>query len=420
MNAERFLSNTISVLATSADLPTTVDNLARLATAELVDCCAVFTFENEQTVRRLVIAKDAESGLNGHATGHPVDALYPLDLHAPAGPGHILRTGECEAFSPVTPELIQALGFKAEELILSGEGHTSIYFGMPIIARGRTIGVIAFFSGDSKTSFDDASLALMRGLANAAGVAIDNAKLYREAQEANRLKDEFVAMVSHELRTPLTPILGCIHLLRTASLSEANFDRALEMIERHAHLQVQIVEDLQDASRIVAGKLHLVMQSIQIVPVVEAAVASVRASADAKGVHIVTNLQEIEQPIDGDPHRLQQIVRNLLSNAVKFTPSDGRIEISIEAAEDHVEIRVTDTGVGIPADQLPSIFDRFRQSGEANSKMRSGLGLGLAIVHRLVELHNGSIEAASSGPGQGAVFTLRFPFAARKAASATS
>ncbi|HEY2383275.1 MAG TPA: GAF domain-containing sensor histidine kinase [Terriglobia bacterium] len=416
MDAELFLSNTISVLATSADLPTTVDNLARLASAELADGCAVFTFDNEHTVRRLAIASGAESG----GSGHPVDALYPLDLHASAGPGHILRTGECERFSPVTPELIQTLGLKSEELKFSGGRRASAYFGMPIIARGRTIGAIAFFSADSKASFDDASLGLMHGLANAAGVAIDNAKLYREAQEANRLKDEFVAMVSHELRTPLTPILGCIHLLRTATLSQANFDRALEMIERHAHVQVQIVEDLLDASRIVAGKLHLVLKSTQIVPVVEAAVASVQASADAKGLHIITNLQESAQPIDGDPHRLQQIVWHLLSNAVKFTPPDGRIEISTQSGGDHVEIRVTDTGVGIPADLLPSIFDRFRQSGEANFKMRSGLGLGLAIVRHLVELHNGSIEAASAGPGQGAVFTLRFPFAARKAASATS
>jgi signal transduction histidine kinase len=133
---------------------------------------------------------------------------------------------------------------------------------MPIVARGRTIGAIAFLSAAPEKQFDDDDLSLMRGVANAAGTAIDNAKLYMEAQEANRLKDEFVAMVSHELRTPLTPILGCIHLRRTGTLSQANFDRALEMIERQAHLQVQIVEDLVDASRIVAGKLHLVMKAL--------------------------------------------------------------------------------------------------------------------------------------------------------------
>jgi signal transduction histidine kinase len=410
MDAERFLSNTISILATSADLSATLDNLARLASTELVDGCVVFMFENEQTVRRLAIAIRAQSESNGHHT----DVLCPLDLHAPAGPGHVLRTGECEILT-VTPEIQQSLGLNNE--LMSSELQASTYLGMPIVARGRTLGAIAFFSAESRKTFDDNDLALMRSLANAAGVAIDNAKLYGEAREANRLKDEFVAMVSHELRTSLTPILGCIHLLRTAALSEANFDRALEMIERHAHTQVQIVEELLDASRIVAGKLHLAMKSTEIVPVIEAAVESVRASAEAKGVCIITHFQHVGQPIDGDPHRLQQIVWNLLSNAVKFTPAEGRIEVSVQTAGDHVKIEVTDTGVGIPAESLASIFNLFQQSGNGNSKVRSGLGLGLAIVRHLVELHNGSIEAASAGPGHGAVFTLRFPFAARNAAS---
>jgi signal transduction histidine kinase len=414
MDAERFLSNSISILATSADLSTTIDNLARLASTELVDCCVVFAFENEQTVRRLALANRTRSVTNSSS-----DALHPLDLHAPVGPGHVLRTGQCESLTPISPDVVERLGLKTDELILSDGRVATTYLGMPIVARDRTVGAIAFFSAESKKVFNDSELALMRGVASAAGVAIDNAKLYREAQDANRLKDEFVAMVSHELRTPLTPILGCIHLLRTATLSQANFDRALEMIERHAHMQVQIVEDLLDASRIVAGKLHLVMKSTPILPVVEAAVASVRPSAEAKGVHIITELQDIQRPVNGDPHRLQQIVWNLLSNAVKFTPSDGRIEVSVQAEEEHVQIQVTDTGVGIPAEVLPSIFDRFQQSIDGSSKIRNGLGLGLAIVRHLVELHNGSIEAASAGPGRGAVFSLRFPFSAKKAVSAT-
>ena len=412
MDAERFLSNAISILATSADLSTTIQNLACLASTELADCCVVFTFENEQTVRRLAIATRTQSISNGHQT----NALYPLDLHAPTGPGHLLRTGECETLT-VTPAVLESLGL-SDESFLSGDLRASTYLGMPIVARGRTIGAIAFLSAAPEKQFDD--LTLMRGVANAAGAAIDNAKLYMEAQEANRLKDEFVAMVSHELRTPLTPILGCIHLLRTATLSQPNFDRALEMIERHAHVQVQIVEDLVDASRIVAGKLHLVMKSTQVVKVVEAAIDSVRASAAAKGVQIITKLQDVEQRIDGDPHRLQQIVWNLLSNAVKFTPPDGRIEVSVRTDDDYVRIQVTDTGVGIPAELLPSIFDRFQHPANGDSKIRSGLGLGLAIVRHLVELHKGSIEAASAGAGHGAVFTLRFPFAARKAASAAT
>jgi len=214
-------------------------------------------------------------------------------------------------------------------------------------------------------------------------------------------------------------MLGCIHLLRTAKLSQTNFDRALEMIERNAQTQVHIVEDLLDVSRIVAGKLHLVMKSTTVPPVVHAAIETVMGSAEAKSIKIVTNLEDIQTPINGDPHRLQQIVWNLLSNAVKFTPPEGRIDVSLHADGNDVQIQVTDTGIGIPPDFLPYIFDRFRQGSDVGSKMRSGLGLGLTIVRHLVELHSGSIHAASAGPGKGAVFTLRFPFVARRAVTAT-
>jgi signal transduction histidine kinase len=410
MDAERFLSNTISILASSADLRTTIDNLARLAAAELAEYCTVFMFENDQTIRRMQAVQRTTTG----AQGQQVDALFPLDLHAAAGPGNVLRTGECQILTRISPQILDELGLEADATSVS------VYVCVPIVARGHTIGAIAFVSTEPHKTIGTSDLSLMTGVANAAAVAIDNAKLHREAQEANRLKDEFVAMVSHELRTPLTPILGGVHLLRTAKLSEANFERALDIIERHAHTQLQIVEDLLDASRIVSGKLHLVMKSTNVRPVVDAAIESVRASAAAKGIAIITSFDDIQQPIDGDPHRLQQIIWHLLSNAIKFTPSEGRIEISVCPDGDHVRIQVTDTGVGIPADILPSIFDRFRKTLDANSRMRTGLGLGLTIVRHLVELHNGSIHAASAGPGQGAVFTLRFPFAARKAASATS
>jgi signal transduction histidine kinase len=223
-------------------------------------------------------------------------------------------------------------------------------------------------------------------------------------------------MVSHELRTPLTPILGCVHLLRTAKLTSANLDRALDLIERNAQTQVQIVEDLLDVSRIVAGKLHLTMKSTSVIPVVEAAIETIRSAADTKQIQIVTDFDDVQNPIEGDPHRLQQIIWNLLSNAVKFTPADGRVEISVRSDGTHLRIQVTDTGVGMPAEFLPHVFDRFRQA-ENTARMRTGLGLGLAIVRHLVELHNGSIEAASAGPGKGAVFTLRFPFAARRLAA---
>jgi signal transduction histidine kinase len=393
MDAEEFLLKTIAVLATSPDFRATIDDLSRLANSHLSLWCAVFTFENEHSLRRLI----------------PTDGLYPLNLHAPTGPGYVLRTGEAQFLAEVDDEVLATLGLRAGEAPFVNGQRPSACLCLPLLARGRTIGAIAFLGSDSKSNLAGRDLPLAQALANAAAIALDAADLYHKAQEANRLKDEFVAMVSHELRTPLTPMLGCIHLLRTAKLTESNFERALELIERNAQAQLQIVEDLVDASRIVAGKLHLVMKSVQIAPVLEAAVESVRSSAEGKGVKIVTTLEDIQQPIEGDPHRLQQIMWHLLSNAVKFTPPEGRIELSMKPDGDHVLIQVADTGIGIPADFLPHIFDRSRPAGDSEVKLRSGLGLGLAIVRHLVELHNGSIEAASAGRGCGAVFTLKFP-----------
>jgi len=407
MDVERFLTNIISTLASSRDFRTTIDNLALLATENLADWCGVYLFENERTIRRLAVAP----------TPH-VETLFPLVLHAAAGPAYVLRTGEPQVLTLLGGHVSEALGIKAEELQLPDARELSVYACMPAVARNRTIGAVVFMSADPNQSFSGTALSLASSLTKAAAVSMDHWRLDRDAQEANRLKDEFVAMVSHELRTPLTPMLGCIHLLRSNKLSPGNFARALDMIERNAQTQVHIVEDLLDASRIVAGKLHLVMKSTAVVPVVEAAIDTVRTSAEAKGIQIVTNFEDIDKPIDGDPHRLQQIVWNLLSNAVKFTPPAGRIEISVHSERDNVQIQVTDSGIGIPPDFLPYIFDRFWQGTDGSSKMRSGLGLGLTIVRHLVDLHSGSIHAASAGSGKGAVFTLRFPFAVRRAVTA--
>jgi signal transduction histidine kinase len=397
MDAEEFLATTISILATSPDCRAAIEKLSRLANSCFSDSCAVFTVESEQGLRRLI----------------PLEGLYPLDPHAPTGPGYVVRTGEVQFVTEVTDEVLKNLGFRADDPAFGNGQRASTCLCLPLIARGKTLGAIAFLSAGSREDFAGRDFRLARALADAAAVALDTAELYRQAQEANRLKDDFVEIVSHELRTPLTPMLGGIHLLRTARLSESSLDRALDIIERNAQTQLRIVEDLLDASRIVAGRLHLVIKSVQLGPLLEAAVDSVRSSAESKGVKLVTILEEIQQPIEGDSDRIQQIMRHLLSNAVKFTPSEGRIKVSMRPDGDHVVIQVADTGIGIPAEFLPRIFDRFRKAGDADAKLRSGLGLGLAIARHLVELHYGSIEAASAGHGRGAVFTLKFPIAAR-------
>ena len=226
--------------------------------------------------------------------------------------------------------------------------------------------------------------------------------------EASEAKDKFLAMLSHELRTPLTAILGYAALIRGGKLPEAGVHHALEVIERNAKLQTRLIEDLLDLSRIISGSLRLQIRPLALGPVIEAAVANTRPGAQAKQIRLDLMLHPTAA-ISGDPLRMQQIVSNLLVNALKFTPARGKIEVRLEARGSEVRIVVHDTGGGIRREFLPYVFDRFRQEDTTEARSHGGLGLGLAIVRHLVELHNGSIDAESPGEGQGATFTVTLP-----------
>jgi PAS domain S-box-containing protein len=229
-----------------------------------------------------------------------------------------------------------------------------------------------------------------------------------EAEEANRVKDEFLAVLSHELRTPLNAILGWASLLRSGKLDPDNVERALEIIERNAKSQSKLIEGVLDVSRIVSGKLQLDVRPLQLSGIVQAAVDSIRPAADAKNMmlRVVTNGQA-EPLVRGDANRLQQVVWNLLSNAVKFSPAGSEITVGLHSVNSHVEITVQDKGQGIPKEFLPHVFDRFRQGDSSTTRSHGGLGLGLAIVRHLVDLHGGTVTAESDGLGQGATFRVR-------------
>ncbi|NMG06024.1 response regulator [Brasilonema sp. UFV-L1] len=229
------------------------------------------------------------------------------------------------------------------------------------------------------------------------------------AETTNRMKDEFLATLSHELRSPLNTILGWIKLLNTRKFDAATTTRAMETIERSAKSQAQLVEDLLDVSRIIQGKLRLNVCPIELVGVIEAALETVRPAADAKQIQLQSVLDPTAGLVAGDFDRLQQIVWNLLSNAIKFTPKGGLVQVQLERVNSHVEITVKDTGRGISPDFIPYVFDRFRQADSSTTRIHSGLGLGLAIVRHLVELHGGTVHAESLGEGQGATFTVQLP-----------
>lgn len=229
-----------------------------------------------------------------------------------------------------------------------------------------------------------------------------------QAEAANRIKDEFLAVLSHELRTPLSPILGWTKLLRSGKVPPENQDKVFATIERNAQLQTQLIEDLLDVSRILRGKFTLDVHPVNLTDVVTAAIETVQLAADAKKIDLVISL-EAAPCVLGDAARLQQVVWNLLSNAVKFTPEEGRIEVRLSEANRSTVLKITDTGKGIEPAFLPYVFDRFRQADSATTRKYGGLGLGLAIVRQIVELHGGKVQAESPGEDQGATFTVTFP-----------
>jgi signal transduction histidine kinase/CheY-like chemotaxis protein len=231
----------------------------------------------------------------------------------------------------------------------------------------------------------------------------------QQAETANRIKDEFLAVLSHELRSPLNPILGWSKLLRNGKLNAAKTAQALEIIERNAQLQSQLIEDLLDVSRILRGKLSLNMAPVNLASTIKAALETVRLAAEAKSIQIQTVFDQTIGQVLGDAARLQQVIWNLLTNAVKFTPEGGRVEILLQPIGSQAQIQVKDTGKGISPDFLPHVFEYFRQADATTTRTFGGLGLGLAIVRHLVELHGGTVQVDSPGEGQGATFTVKLP-----------
>ena len=250
-------------------------------------------------------------------------------------------------------------------------------------------------------------------LAQMASVAVQKARLYREAEQANRAKDDFLATLAHELRTPMTAILGWIQMLKCGDLEGPDVASALSMIESSTKVQAHLIEDLLDVSRIIAGKLKIQPAAIELAPLLERVLATFRGAAEEQGVQLVGEVAEEPLSVWGDPTRLQQVVWNLLSNSIKFTPAGGTVRVSLSRGGSAAEIRVTDSGEGIDPGFLPHVFERFQQADRAPTmRSHSGLGLGLAIVRHLVELHGGRVDAASEGAGRGATFVVALPIRA--------
>lgn len=282
----------------------------------------------------------------------------------------------------------------------------------PLTHEGNVIGTLTIIDDVTERVVREAEL---QAQIEARSQLLASEKAAREeAEEASRLKDEFLATISHELRTPLTAIIGWSNMLRAGKLDGETAARAVEIIYRNAQSQNQLTADLLDVSRIISGKLRLDVRTIDLPLIVEAALDAVRPAAEAKGIRLQSMIDPQAGPISGDADRLQQIIWNLLTNAVKFTSKGGRVQIKLVRVDSHVEITVSDTGAGINAEFLPYVFDRFRQADATIARFHGGLGLGLSIVRQLTELHGGTARVESEGEGKGATFTISLPFIAVK------
>ena len=404
-----FMAEASTALSSSLDYETTLQSVARLAVPFLADWCAI---EMVQTDGTLVRAATAHAEPATDALALELLGRSSAEPDASHGIAAVVRSGKSE-FRPAIEaiELAREAADPDQRRRIQSLGVVS-YMCVPIATAAGSIGAIALAHGPSRRRYGLDDLRLAEAVARRTATAIDNARLFRHAQEANRAKDEFLATLSHELRTPLHAMLGWTGMLRRGTIDAAERNRAIEVIERNTRLQAQLIEDLLDVSRIVTGKLRLDVRPVELPPIIEAALDAVRVAAAAKAIQIETALDSDVGPVSGDPDRLQQVVWNLLSNAIKFTPRDGRVSVRLDTVAGHARIRVSDTGAGISPAFLPHLFERFRQADSTATRAHGGLGIGLALVRHLVELHGGRVRAESEGEGHGATFTVELPLLA--------
>jgi len=417
----RDVSERVAMEAAALEYATNTEKLSA------VGAVVASTLDREAVVQQVT---DTATELTGAEFG-----AFFYNVHDGSGDSYLLNAlsgASREAFAKFPQPRATAMfapTFNGEGVVRLGDvtkdpryGRNNPYYGMPpehlpvrsylaVPVKGLAGNVLGglFFGHSQPDMFDEQDQRLAVGVASWASVALENSRLYSEARDANRLKDEFLAVLSHELRTPLNAIVGYSRLMRGQMLPPEQIARAIETLERNARWLTQIVEDVLDVSRIVSGKIRLDVQVVEVGGVVDNAVATVQPAADAKGVRLQSLIDPRVGPVSGDPDRLQQVVWNLLSNAVKFTPKGGRVHVRLERVNSYVEIIVSDSGIGISHEFLPLVFDRFRQADSGSTRKTGGLGLGLSIVRHLVEMHGGSVHAASAGPDQGSTFTVRLP-----------
>lgn len=405
----RFLADASAALSGLLDYESTLQRVAQLAVPFFADWCSVDMLETEGEVRRVASAGADPAKV---AIAEEIHRKFPPDPNLPYGVGQILHSGRSELVSEVSAELLEsAVGNHQGLLELIQKLGIKSYMGVPLLVRGQTIGVIMFMTAESGRIYSSSDLAWAEDLARRAASAIDNSRLYAEIREADKRKDEFLATLAHELRNPLTPIRNALQLMQLAPAGQEAFDKVRSTMERQIEQMVRLIDDLLDVSRITRNKLQLRREPLDLVEVIQSAVETCRPLLDAVGHKFEMTLPLTPIPLYADFTRLSQVFANLLNNACKYTEPGGRIGVTARQQNGQVEVRVRDTGIGIPPESLPYIFDMFTQVDASLERAQGGLGIGLTLVRRLVEMHGGSVVAQSAGPGKGSEFIVRLPAA---------
>jgi PAS domain S-box-containing protein len=410
----QYLAEAATALSTSLDDDAMLSRLAHLFVPSLGDWCTIFLLEGDQL---------REAAATHHEVGKPALAAayrrrYPLDPAHAGGVWDVIRSGRSRTMNRLSDEVLAGVTTDPDALaMLKAIGIRSVVI-VPLLARDRVLGAMTVVTANSDRRYEPNDVALLEELGRRAGVALENAQLYRAARSAaevadaaSRAKDEFLATVSHELRTPLTAILGWSRLLKDR-VTDASVLKPVDVIHRNAEAQVRIIDDILDVSRVITGKFKLELKAADLVLITREALDVVRPSAIAKKLHIEFAAAAESCMLVADPERLRQAVWNLLSNAVKFTDSKGAIHVALEQVNSTAVLTVADTGAGIDPAFLPFVFDRFRQADASTTRRVGGLGLGLALVRHIVELHGGAVSVASDGLGKGSTFAIRLPIRA--------
>jgi len=401
------LADVLRRLSTSLNHAEILAEVVAVLVPRIADWCAVDLIGKDGTPERLAAAHVDESKA---AMINSLRQRFPEIRITPGAPGSVIRSGQTIFVRDVTDDmLVEAFHEKPEQLqLIRAIGNTS-YMCVPLKGRGAVIGAMTLALAGSGRSFQEDDLALAHEVADRTAFAIESAQAYQEAQRANRLKDSFLATLSHELRTPLNAILGYIRMLRVEALDEQRRARALDTVERNAQTVSQMIHDLLDVSRIASGKLILTMQPVELRRLVLESVESVAPSASDKGLSLHLNSENGPLLIEGDRARLQQVFWNLLSNAVKFTPAGGHVDVTVSGGQQGAIVAVHDSGIGIAPALQSKVFEPFQQGNLGPNREIAGLGLGLAIVRQIVEMHGGTVVVESAGEGTGSTFTVQLP-----------